>query len=73
MSCSGVIPYCPELNPVERLWQDLKRRINVFDDAVRTSLAGLRAHVAELIKAYTTEQLRSLTAYPYIIQAVNAP
>ena len=72
VSLWGLPPYCPELNPVERLWQDLKYRIDVFDQPVRTSLTGLREHVAELINAYTTEQLRSLTGYPYIQQAINA-
>ncbi|MBK8508358.1 MAG: transposase [Candidatus Competibacteraceae bacterium] len=68
----GLPPYGPELNPVERLWQDLQYRIDVFDQPVRTSLTGLREHVAELINAYTTEQLLSLTGYPYIQQAINA-
>ena len=68
----GLPPYSPELNPVERLWQDLKRRIDVFDYQVRTSLQGLRDHVADIINRYTNEQLRSLTGYDYILQAVNA-
>jgi len=27
-------PYSPELNPVERLWEDLKYRIDVYDSLV---------------------------------------
>ena len=43
-------PYCPELNPVERLWQDLKARLKVEQAHVRASLGALRDHVAELIQ-----------------------
>jgi len=65
-------PYSPELNPLERLWQDLKARIDVFDARVRSSLAGLRDHVAEIICAYTSDKVASLTGYAYLIDAVNA-
>ncbi len=65
-------PYCPELNPVERLWQDLKGRLKVAQASVRTSLNALRDHVAGLIRQYTPQQLASLTGYPYIINAIEA-
>lgn len=65
-------PYSPELNPVERLWQDIKRRIDVFDKAVRTSLEGLKAHVAEIVRSYTSAELASLTGYDYLLAALNA-
>jgi len=65
-------PYSAELNPVERLWQDLKARIDVFDARVRSSLAGLRDHVAKIICAYTSYRVAALTGYTYLIDAVNA-
>lgn len=65
-------PYSPELNPVERLWLDLKRRIDVLDGEVRTSLTALREHVAGHIRAYTPEQIASLTGYRYLIDAAHA-
>ena len=64
-------PYCPELNPVERLWEDLKSRISATDQTVRTQLSALRQHVAEMINRYTTEQLQSLTGYGYILDAIR--
>lgn len=65
-------PYSPELNPVERLWQDIKRRIDVFDVTVRTSLAGLREHVAEIVRSYTVSEIASLTGYDYLLDAAYA-
>ena len=65
-------PYSPELNPVERLWQDIKRRIDVFDGAVRTSLSGLREHVAEIVRSYTASEIASLTGYDYLLDAAYA-
>ena len=65
-------PYSPELNPVERLWEDLKSRISAVDLRVRTQLDALREHVDEIINHYTDEQLRSLTGYRYILKAVSS-
>ena len=64
--------YSPELNPVERLWEDLKRRIEVGDALVRSSLAALQEHVADLIQRYTAETIASLTGYTYLIEAIGA-
>jgi hypothetical protein len=64
--------YSPALNPVERLWEDLKRRIDVLDAGLRSSLAALQAHVAGLIQRYTAEAIASLTGYPSLVEAINA-
>jgi putative transposase len=64
--------YSPELNPVERLWEDLKRRIDVLAPRVRSSLAALQTHVADLIQRYTTETIASLTGYAYLVEAACA-
>jgi len=65
-------PYSPELNPVERLWLYVRKRLDVFDEAVRTNLEGLREHVAEIVRTLTPSQLSSLTGYSYLLDAVNA-
>jgi transposase len=64
--------YSPELNPVERLWEDLKRRIDVLDIHVRSSLVALREHVAGLVHRYTAEAITSLTGYAYLVDAIHA-
>ena len=52
--------YSPELNPVERLWEDLKRRIDVLNAQVRSSLCALQEQVAALVRRYTAAPLASL-------------
>jgi transposase len=61
--------YCPELNPMERWWRELK-------DAVANTLFGalapLRACLEAELHAWSQgpERLCSLTSYPYIIDAL---
>jgi DDE superfamily endonuclease len=64
--------YSPELNPVERLWEDLKGRIDVLDAQVRSSLTALQAHVASLVQRYSAEMIASLTGYAYLVEAIRA-
>ena len=61
--------YCPELNPIERWWQELK-------DALSNQLFGtldtLRAHLDRELAAWHRHPVRlcSLTSYPYLIHAL---
>ena len=64
--------YSPELNPVERLWEDVKSLIDVLDARVRSSLAALQQHVADIIQRYTAETIASLTGYAYLVEAISA-
>ena len=71
--CFGLIrkpAYSPELNPVERLWEDLKARIDVMDARVRASLSALQEHVASIVQRYTAATIASLTGYAYLVEAV---
>ena len=62
-------PYAPELNPAERVWEHLKTALawRCF-----TSLEALQAEIVRLVRAYDTATLHCLTAYPYIMRAINA-
>jgi hypothetical protein len=64
--------YSPELNPVERLWEDLKYRIEVLHGQVRSSLRALQEHVACLVQRYAVEMIASLTGYAYLVEAAYA-
>jgi hypothetical protein len=62
-------PYCPELNPIERVWRDLK------DDLAWQQFLNVDAQqdaVDQLLRAYDAPTLQSLTGYTYLVEAVNA-
>lgn len=61
-------PYSPELNPVERLWQDLRGRMawRIFDD-----LAALEAELCDQLGHDTPSVVQSLTGYPDLRQAID--
>lgn len=58
-------PHCPELNPMERVWEDVKDQIawELFRD-----LSHLSDRTCTIIQAFTKDTLQSLTYYPYIQQ-----
>jgi putative transposase len=67
--CVWLPPYCPELNPIERLWRDLK------DDLAWqpfTDLETQQDHISQMLQAYKASTLQSLTGYAYLVDAINA-
>ena len=67
--CLFLPPYSPELNPIERLWRDLKDRLAWV---LVAQIEALEHHVETLIRQYSKAAIQSLTSYPYFIHAVNA-
>jgi putative transposase len=62
--------YCPELNPIERLWQYIKSKI---DFTLIKTMEGLKLRVSDILKKECTESVvASITGYSYIIDAVMA-
>ena len=61
-------PYCPELNPIERLWQHLKQdlRWGLFKD-----LTQLQTKVDKLIAGLTHETVASITGFSFITDALS--
>ena len=53
-------PYSPELNPVERLWQDLKQRMG---RTLHGTLAAQKARASEILCDYSIPELASLCAF----------
>lgn len=53
-------PYSPELNPIERLWQDLKARMG---RVLHPSLVAQKARAAEILCEYSAPELASLCAF----------
>ena len=59
-------PYSPELNPVERLWQALKRHLTSQAATLRFTLNTLRQAMDHFVQTLTPAQISSLTYFPYI-------
>lgn len=55
-------PYSPELNPVERVWLDVRHRLG---SALPASLDALADSAAQTLCTYTREALMSLTHFGY--------
>lgn len=62
-------PYSPELNPMERVWQDLRKCLG---SALPPDLAALKERVATALLAYSNETLASITGYPYLQNIFSA-
>lgn len=70
LELSRLPAYSPQLNPVERFFQELRRKLKfrVFD-----SLDDAEKYVTEALKGFfdNAERVKSLTLYPYIKYARN--
>jgi transposase len=62
-------PYGPELNPIERVWRDLKAAL-----AWRqfTSLDARQDEMGDLLQVYEASTLPSLPSQPYLVEAIQA-
>jgi hypothetical protein len=60
-------PHSPELNPIERLWQDLKRDFKAVSFA---HLNDLKVAITETLAEMTPTWIASLTQYPFILNAL---
>jgi len=67
--CVWLPPYCPELNPSERVWRDLKDHLawQQFTD-----LEAQQDAVSDLLGTYNAPTLQALTGYASLVEAINA-
>ena len=61
-------PYSPELNPIERLWRDLKDWLAQYQP---TSLEELSDLLCTRLRDYSAPRLRSLTGFRYLVSAAH--
>lgn len=59
--------HSPQLNPVERLWQDLRKH---FKGTNFESITALEKALFEQINSLTQQTVASLTGYDYILDAL---
>ena len=64
-----VPPYCPELNPIERVWRDLKDALAWLQFP---NLEVQQDDVATLLRGYEAITLQALAGYPYLVETVHA-
>jgi putative transposase len=58
------LPYCPDLNPIERLWEPLKADLKW---ASFKTLEQLQAKVDQLLSQLTPPVIASLIGYSFIL------
>lgn len=61
-------PYSPELNGIERFWQEVKRHMAWYNFE---SAIDLEQWIEQELKAYNNETIASIVGYDYIISAMN--
>jgi transposase len=60
-------PHSPELNPIERLWQFIKKSLK---NELFSSLQNLRDRIQEIFDRLTSEQVISVSSYNFILEAL---
>ncbi|MGK7897639.1 MAG: transposase [Xenococcus sp. (in: cyanobacteria)] len=61
-------PYCPELNPIERLWEYLKADLKWSSFQ---SLEQLQEKVEQLLADLTPKVVAFITGYSFILDALS--
>jgi transposase len=67
--CVFIPPYSPEINPIERLWREMKDQLAW---RLVAQIEEWAHHVERIIRQYSKGAIHSLTSYAYFVQAVNA-
>ena len=62
-------PYSPELNPIERLWQDIKHKL--FSQTYQT-LDQMQQQLSEILGKYPKSAIAKLTSFSYFLNTANA-
>lgn len=60
--------HCPELNPIERLWEHLK---SFLSWGLFSNLDELRAKVRQILDSFSQQVIASLTGWEYLLQALS--
>jgi len=60
-------PYCPQVNPIERLWKEIQKHLKweLFD-----SLDRLRQKLSKVLSHLTASTIASITGWDFILDAL---
>jgi len=61
-------PYAPELNPIERLWRDLKDWLSRY---CPSTLAELSLLLSSRLNSYPVAAIQTLTGFTYLVAAAQ--
>ena len=61
-------PHCPEVNPIERLWEEIKKSLKW---ELFTSLEQLRLGVRKILQDLNQTLITSVTGWQFIIEALE--
>ena len=62
----NIPPYCPELNPAEKVWQWMKKNMTM---KIYDNLEVLEQKIEQLIENMEGELIKSITAYQFYLNA----
>jgi transposase len=60
-------PYCPELNPIERVWSYIKQQLK---NLLFNNLDDVKLKVANILNSLSEDIVHSLTGWQYILDAL---
>lgn len=65
----NIPPYCPELNPAEKVWQWMKSKIamKIYD-----TLEVLESKIEELLGLLEGDLIKSITSYQFFIKTYSS-
>ncbi len=61
-------PYSPELNPIERLWQDIKAKL--FQHTLG-SIEEMQDKITQILRKYTKAAIAQITNFKYFTKVAN--
>lgn len=61
-------PYSPQVNPIERLWKEIKKQLKwqLFEH-----LDDLRNRLSIVLKQLTPQTIKSVTGWDFILEALS--
>ena len=62
-------PYTPEMNPIEQIWKEIRKR--GFRNEVFQTLSKVVDRLSDTIRSISAHTITSITARDWIIKAFN--
>ncbi len=61
-------PYSPQVNPIERLWKEIKKKLKweLFEN-----LDSLRNRLSQVLQELTPQAIKSVTGWDFILDALS--